>query len=123
MVGTVCCLISFLQGLLLLILFPGQFVHTAEAQHHDMLGKITASSRHLLGLINEVLDMSKIESGKITLNEEEFSLSDLLNELLVMIQPQVKEHKHELQVHILNLKHEDVVGDSTTRTDRPASSS
>ncbi len=78
----------------------------------DALGKITASSRHLLGLINEVLDMSKIESGKITLNEEEFSLSDLLNELLVMIQPQVKEHKHELQVHILNLKHEDVVGDS-----------
>ncbi len=78
----------------------------------DALGKITASSRHLLGLINEVLDMSKIESGKITLNEEEFSLSDLLNELLVMIQPQIKEHKHELQVHILNLKHEDVVGDS-----------
>lgn len=78
----------------------------------DALGKITASSRHLLGLINEVLDMSKIESGKISLREEEFNLSDLISELLVMIQPQMKEHKHELQVHILNLEHEAVMGDS-----------
>ncbi len=78
----------------------------------DALEKIAASSRHLLGLINEVLDMSKIESGKIDLNEEEFNLSDLLNELLALIQPQIKEHQHDLQVHILNLEHEDVVGDS-----------
>lgn len=77
----------------------------------DALGKITSSSRHLLSLINEVLDMSKIESGKINLTEEDMNLSDLLNDLLVMVQPQIKEHGHDLQVHILNMEHEDVIGD------------
>ena len=78
----------------------------------DALGKIASSSRYLLGLINEVLDMSKIESGAITLNEEAFNLSDLLNNLLIMIQPQIKQHGHELEVHIQDIQHEDVIGDS-----------
>lgn len=78
----------------------------------DALGKIASSSRHLLRLINEVLDMSKIESGKVNLNEEDFNLSDLLKELLMMVQPQIAEHGHDLQVHIMELEHEDVVGDS-----------
>lgn len=77
----------------------------------DALGKITSSSRYLLSLINEVLDMSKIESGKINLNEEEFSLSELLNNLLLMVQPQIRQHNHKLQVHIHNIDHEDVIGD------------
>lgn len=52
----------------------------------DSLRKITSSSRHLLSLINEVLDMSKIESGRISLNEEEFSLSALVDDLVVVMQ-------------------------------------
>ncbi len=78
----------------------------------DALSKISSSSRHLLGLINEILDMSKIESGNISLADEEFSLSDLLNSMLLMIQPQVQAHKHHLQVHIQDIQHEDVIGDS-----------
>ena len=50
----------------------------------DCLGKITKSSRHLLGLINEVLDMSRIESGKMTLSEEEFNLAEMVDNLIVM---------------------------------------
>ncbi len=78
----------------------------------DSLGKIASSSRYLLGLINEVLDMSKIESGAITLSEEAFNLSDLLNNLLIMVQPQIKEHSHEFDVRIQDIQHEDVLGDS-----------
>ncbi len=78
----------------------------------DALGKISSSSRHLLGLINEVLDMSKLESGTISLTAEEFSLSDLLNNMLLMIQPQIQAHKHSLEVHIRDIHHENVIGDS-----------
>ena len=78
----------------------------------DALGKISSSSRHLLGLINEVLDMSKLESGTISLAAEEFSLSELLNNMLLMIQPQIEAHKHRLEVHIQDIQHEDVIGDS-----------
>lgn len=78
----------------------------------DALSKISSSSRHLLGLINEVLDMSKVESGTISLAAEEFSLSDLLNSMLLMIQPQIQAHKHRLQIHIQDIQHENVIGDS-----------
>ncbi len=78
----------------------------------DALSKISSSSRHLLGLINEVLDMSKIESGIISLTAEEFSLSDLFNSMLLMINPQIQAHKHRLQVHIQSIQHENVIGDS-----------
>ncbi len=78
----------------------------------DALGKISSSSRHLLGLINEVLDMSKVESGTISLASEGFSLSDLMSSMIQMIQPQVQAHKHHLHVHIQDIRHEDVIGDS-----------
>ena len=77
----------------------------------DSLRKITSSSRHLLSLINEVLDMSKIESGNISLTEEEFNLSDLFETLITMVHPQVEEKGHDLSVSIRDLVHEDVVGD------------
>ena len=78
----------------------------------DCLGKITQSSRHLLGLINEVLDMSRIESGKISLNEEEFNLSDLVDNLVTLTKPSVEAHQHELTVHLNHIEHEEVCGDS-----------
>ncbi len=77
----------------------------------DCLSKITVSSRHLLSLINEVLDMSKIESGKIDLAEEEFNLSDLLENMMTMIQPSVKAKEHQLEVRISKVEHENVIGD------------
>ena len=78
----------------------------------DCLGKITQSSRHLLSLINEVLDMSRIESGKIALVEEEFNLSDLCDNLISMTKVQTDLHHHQLNVHINKIEHEDVCGDS-----------
>ena len=78
----------------------------------DSLQKITRASKHLLSLINEVLDMSKIESGKVQLMEEEFNLSDLVDNLLTMISSQIEEHHHELSVNISDVTHEAVIGDS-----------
>ena len=77
----------------------------------DCLGKITVSSGHLLSLINEVLDMSKIESGKVDLNEEEFNLSDLVDALISMIRPQIRAKEQNLKVSIRDVVHEKVIGD------------
>ena len=78
----------------------------------DSLQKITQASKHLLSLINEVLDMSKIESGKVELVEEEFNLSELVDNLLTMTNAQIEAHHHELSVNISGVVHEAVVGDS-----------
>ena len=78
----------------------------------DCLKKITESSNHLLGLINEVLDMNKIESGKIELMEEEFNLAELIDTMLTMTRPQMQAHGHSFRVNIVNVEHEQVIGDS-----------
>ena len=78
----------------------------------DCLSKITQSSRHLLGLINEVLDMSRIESGKISLTEEEFNLSELVDNLVAMTNTGIEMHRHHFEVHLNHIEHEDVSGDS-----------
>ena len=78
----------------------------------ECLGKITKSSRHLLGLINEVLDMARIESGRMSLAEEDFSLPELVDNLLTITKPAIDEHKHQLEVHIEHIEHEAVCGDS-----------
>lgn len=77
----------------------------------DALGKITVSSRHLLGLINEVLDMSRIESGKVSLTENAFNLSDTIDSLLTIFHTQMDAKGLELNVSIAKLEHEDVIGD------------
>ncbi|MCR5763666.1 MAG: response regulator [Treponema sp.] len=78
----------------------------------ECLEKISSSSKYLLSLINEVLDMSKIEGGKTALAEEDFNLSDLIDNVLVMLRPQAKAHDHKLDVKINNIVHEKVIGDT-----------
>ena len=78
----------------------------------DCLKKTTQASKHLLSLINEVLDMSKIESGKVDLVEEEFNLSDLIDNLLSMTNSEIEARHHQLSVNIADMAHEAVVGDS-----------
>lgn len=77
----------------------------------DCLNKITLSSRHLLALINDVLDMSKIESGRVTLTAEEFEMSQAVEGLLAIIHPQIQAKKQKLKVSIANITHESVIGD------------
>ncbi|MBQ1941661.1 MAG: response regulator [Selenomonadaceae bacterium] len=78
----------------------------------DSLDKIDKASKHLLSLINEVLDMSKIESGKSELMHENFNLSDLIDNLLNMVNNDVKKQNIDLTVNIQDVTHEDVIGDS-----------
>ena len=88
-------------------------MHVGDADRvKDCLGKITLASRHLLGLINEVLDMAKIESGKLALAEEDFSLSETVESLLTIVHPQIAAKHQELKVDITDIRHEEVVGDA-----------
>lgn len=78
----------------------------------DCLAKINVSSHRLLDSINEILDMNKIESGKLDFNEEECNLSVLVDQLLAAAKPQIDEKNHAFFVNIRNLTHENVIGDS-----------
>lgn len=71
-------------------------------QVKNCLRKITISSKHLLGLINDVLDMSKIESGKLTLTTEQLSLKDFFDGIVSIMQPQVKEKKQNFDICVEN---------------------
>ena len=73
--------------------------------------KITASSHHLLSLINDVLDMSKIESGKTSLNLEVFSLPELMEELSIILMPQAKAKGQELRMLVQGTPPEQLTGD------------
>ncbi len=77
----------------------------------DSLRKITLSSRHLLGLINDVLDMSKIESGKLSLTITEVSLSEQMDSLLNIIRPQIKSRRQSFDIHLENMTCEAVYCD------------
>ena len=74
--------------------------------------KIEKASQHLLGLINDVLDMSKIESGKTKLNNIDFSIYDVLDQVETMFRPQVNERKQNFSIKTFNIKHKWLVGDS-----------
>lgn len=78
----------------------------------DCLAKITLSSRHLLGLINDVLDMSKIESGKLTLNMNQLSLRETMDSIVNIVQPQVKERQQHFDIFIQKIITEEVHCDS-----------
>lgn len=77
----------------------------------NCLKKITLSSRHLLGLINDILDMSKIESGKMTLNPDMVSLREAMDSIVTIIQPQIKSKNQVFDVFISNILAENVYCD------------
>ena len=77
----------------------------------DCLEKILTSSNHLLELINDVLDMSRIESGKATLQEKECSLSQVVHDLVQMVLPQIKAKRIKLFADTFNVRNEDVIAD------------
>ena len=73
--------------------------------------KIDISSQHLLGIINDILDMSKIEAGKTVFKYTDFSMPDLIEELNTIFQPQIAERNQTLMVIKENIRHEWVNGD------------
>ena len=65
----------------------------------DCLSKISAASKHLLSLITDILDFSKIESGSITLSDEPFSISELLDNVVSMVSPQMRSRNQRFGAH------------------------
>lgn len=77
----------------------------------DCLAKISESTAHLLSLINEVLDMSQIESGKIELTSEPFNIAEMLQDVLSVNYPGIQQKNHTVKVRIHLMEHEKVIGD------------
>ena len=75
--------------------------------------KISAASGHLLGLINDILDISKIESGKISLRQSVFSFEELIASINTVVRPMAGEKRQSLQIHMGKMEHELFIGDKT----------
>ena len=84
-----------------------------EEKIKDYLSKILSSSNHLLSLINDVLDMSRIESGKINLEETEANLPDILHDIKTIISGQIHAKQLELYMDVMDVTDEDVYCDKT----------
>ena len=83
------------------------------AKVREYTRKIMASGQHLLSLINDVLDVSKIESGKVVLNFEKFALNDVISSVDAIIQPMAKEKGQEFHLEVTDIRHEYLIGDET----------
>ncbi|MCM1273662.1 MAG: response regulator [Clostridium sp.] len=83
-----------------------------KSQVQDCLQKVLSSSNHLLSLINDILDMSRIESGKLQIKEQECNISELTHNLVNIIQPQVKAKQLELFIDTFDVANEDIIADS-----------
>lgn len=79
----------------------------------EYTGKIMASGQHLLSLINDILDVSKIESGKVVLNLEEFTLNDMVSSVDAIIRPMASARAQQFHVEVRDIKHEYLIGDET----------
>ncbi len=83
-----------------------------QEQVKDCLQKVLSSSNHLLSLINDILDMSRIESGKVQIKEQECNISEMMHNLVNIIQPQVKAKQLELFIDTFEVANEDVIADA-----------
>ena len=77
----------------------------------DYLTKIGTSSQHLLSLINDVLDMSRIESGIVKIEENEVHIPDVLHDLRTIIQGNIHAKQHDLYIDTQDIVHENVITD------------
>ncbi|MCR1840206.1 response regulator [Murimonas intestini] len=77
----------------------------------DCLDKIRLSSHHLLGLINDVLDMSQIESGKVSIHMASLSLPELIREIIMITLPNIRTKQQTFKVHLLNVRQEHFYSD------------
>ncbi|MBQ7454006.1 MAG: hypothetical protein IJS69_03005, partial [Selenomonadaceae bacterium] len=82
-----------------------------RTQVKDSLEKVLSSSNHLLGLINDILDMSRIESGRVEVVEQACNLSDLIHNLIHLIQPQVTAKQQKFHIDAFKVKNEDIYAD------------
>ena len=82
-----------------------------QEQVKGCLQKVLASGNHLLSLINDILDMSRIESGKVQIKEQECNISELMHNLVNIIQPQVKAKQLDLFIDTFDIANEDVIAD------------
>lgn len=78
----------------------------------DSLRKITLSSKHLLGLINDVLDISKIETGKLTIGSEQICLQNFMENVITIAQPMIKEKNMRFDIFTKNILCENIYSDS-----------
>ena len=80
-------------------------------QVQECLQKVLSSSNHLLSLINDILDMSRIESGKVQIKEQECNISEIMHNLVNIVQPQVKAKQMELFIDTFEVTNEDIIAD------------
>lgn len=77
----------------------------------DSLQKIQTASSHLMSLVNDVLDMSRIASGCMTLSEESFSLADMVHDIAIFVRPQAAQKHQSFEIEIGKIYEENLVGD------------
>ena len=77
----------------------------------DCLQKIQTASTHLMDLVNDVLDMSRIASGRMTLSEEVFSLADMVHDITIIVRPQAAQKHQEFHLEIGEICEENLIGD------------
>ena len=87
-----------------------------KAKVKEYLSKISTSSEHLLSLINDILDMSRIESGKVKINENPLHLPDLLHDIRTIVQPNIASRQLDFLIDTVDVRDEDIIADKLRLT-------
>ena len=82
----------------------------------EYLSKISTSSEHLLSLINDILDMSRIESGKVKINESPLHLPDLLHDIRTIVQPNITSKQLDFLIDTVDVRDENIIADKLRLT-------